>query len=265
MINTSTPFQSFGESYYENHGVNFGFSIPGGRGPGSRIVGYDAAGNLTPNIHFTQGGFNSATPTFGGFNPNAGANLGIGYRNSNGGGFNLGLSLNKGSSRQITTTTPSLTTMNGFGGTMFTGAQRPFVTSFVPIVGHGGAPVIRNYAPINSGYPDNAITRAVSSGQLNSIQLPPEERQPVETQYGNRDSSARYGDSSVQAIKAERQRKLAAHQRAIQAILDEAASLESQQEFTKARIKYREALGKAKDESVKNQIRALIKASRTKG
>jgi hypothetical protein len=54
-INTQTPFTSVNDSYYENFGVNFGFSIPGGRGNGSRVVGYGPQGQLLPNLVFQNG------------------------------------------------------------------------------------------------------------------------------------------------------------------------------------------------------------------
>ena len=59
QVGVSTPFTSVSDSYYENHGVGFGFSLPGGRGPGSKVVGYNGFGR-TPNLRFTQNGAASA-------------------------------------------------------------------------------------------------------------------------------------------------------------------------------------------------------------
>lgn len=262
-INVSTPFQTNSDTFFENHRVGFGFALPGGRGNGSRIVGYGPQG-LTPNIGFSNG-LNGAVPQFGGFNPASAARFGFGRVGSNGGGFSLGFNLAKGSNRQSLTTTPSLTTQNGFGGSLFSGQVRPFATGVVPIVGQGGDFRPRqNFVELQQ--PDNGVTRALQSGQLN-LSAPPRDQtfQPTAPMnYSSAQSTAATGDMSVGEIKAERQRRIAAQNQIVSGILERAQQLEQEKNFALARSKYREALSQTNDPQTKARINALIKATRLK-
>jgi len=168
-INVSAPTTVSSGRFFANNGFSFGFSLPGGRGNGSRVVGFGRQG-ITPNLIFRNGGGGGVGP-FGGSNPTSGARLGFGRAGSNGGGFSLGLNLAQGSSRQSTTTTPSLTTQNGSGGSLFSGQVRPLAAGVIPIVGQGGNFRTRsNFVELPSI--DNAVTRALQSGQLNSVPAP---------------------------------------------------------------------------------------------
>lgn len=157
MIDVGTPLAGFGNSWFERQGVGFGFSLPGGHGGGSRVVGLLPNGQFTPNgqLIFNQGSFGAARPWFGGYDPNAAGRLGFGV-GGQGGGFRLGFEFAKGSSRTITSTAPSLMVQNGSGGFIGSGQWTPFVTGWVPVVGNYSVPLP----------PDNAVTRAVQSGQL---------------------------------------------------------------------------------------------------
>jgi hypothetical protein len=271
-INTQTPFTSVNDSYYENFGVNFGFSIPGGRGNGSRVVGYGPQGQLLPNLVF-QNGSGGAIPRFGGYSPNSGATFGFGNRGANGGGFSLGFNLAQGSTRTSTTVVPSLTTQNGFGGSLISGQTRPFVTGVLPVVGGG----FSNVRPgLGNGFnsngasyyqPDNGVTRALQSGQLDltrpATPAPrPESSKPIS--YSDENSSALHGDLSVAQIKAERKRRLVVAKRQFDDALAEAKQLEENNELEAARAKYRQASGLTKDKQLKKQIAKRIKATRTK-
>src|SRR5437879_4385557 len=68
----STTFHMFGDSFFENIGVNFGFNIPAPSNRGrSAVVGLTSQGMLNPGgINFVQGGAGAALPPFGGFVPN---------------------------------------------------------------------------------------------------------------------------------------------------------------------------------------------------
>jgi len=157
MIDVGTPMNGFGSSWYERHGVGFGFSLPGGQWGGSRVIGLLPNGQFTPHgqLQFNQGSFGGTLPPFGGYDPNAAGRLGFGVAGS-GGGFHLGFEFGKGSSRTITSSVPSLLVQNGSGGFIGSGQWTPFVTGWIPVVG--------NYTAPQS--PDNAVTRAVQSGQL---------------------------------------------------------------------------------------------------
>ncbi len=267
-INVSTPFTSTSDSYYENIGVGFGFSIPGGRGPGSRVVGLSPNGQLMPNLTFSRGiGFGRP---FGGFVPGAGGAFGFRQVGNNGGGFALGLNFAKGSRRSIVSTTPSLTVQNGFGGSIYSGQIRPFVTGVVPIVGSNFATPVPNFngriypAPMPI---DNAVTRAINSGQLSLARNRAEEQPLTESasvDYGDAESTAIHGDASVASLKAERIRRLAAQQKAIDDKIHEAEQLAEQQEFAMARTKYREALRLVKDDVIRKDILNRIAATRNR-
>ena len=270
-INVQTPFTSINDDFYENFGVNFGFSIPSGRGNGSRVVGYGPQGQLFPNLVF-QNGSGGAIPPFGGFSPNSGATFGFANRGQGGGGYSLGFNLAQGSTRTSTTVAPSLTTQNGFGGSMFSGQTRPFVTGVVPVVGRGFSNVRPGLGGgINSGYgqrvyrPDNGVTRAMQSGQLDfSRPSTPPPRRSGPVSFSKKDSTAVQGALSVSQIKAERKRRLETAQRQFESTIAEAKSLESNNEMSAARFKYRESLEFTQDKNEKSRIKRLIKATRSK-
>ncbi len=253
-VNVTTPFVTNRDSYFENFGVNFGFSFGGGGGSGSRVSGLLPNGRLIPNPTFFQGGSLGAQPVFGGYSPNAGARFGFGRRNPDGSGFSLGIHLAKGSNRQSFTTAPSLTVQNGFGGSLFHGSVRPFVSGYVPVVGNGPPPI------------DNAVTRAIRSGQLDLNYQPEESSAATSTSapvtYSNANSTANHGDRSVEAIKAERERRIAIEAQALKEILDEAQRLVDQNELSLARTKFREALRLTENERLRNEIKGRIASTR---
>lgn len=272
-INVSTPFTSLNDSFYENFGVNFGFGFRGGRGNGSRVVGYGPQGQLQPNIVFSQNGFAGTIPPFGGYSPNAGATFGFGNVGRNG-GYSLGFNFAQGSTRTSTTVAPSLTVQNGFGGSLISGQTRPFVTGMIPVVG-GGVPGFSNVMPgygFDPGYRDivpmdNGVTRAFRSGQLKlgSRSQPTQRTAPsTPVTFSNKNSSALTGDLSVAQIKAERVKRMAARQRQFESTLAEAKQLESDKRYAEARVKYRAATKLTDDKRLRDQLKQIIKASRSK-
>lgn len=263
MINVGTPFNSVNNSFYERNGVNFGFTIPGGRGNGSRIVGLNPQGMITPNINFTQNGFGSAVPPFGGYDPGAGARTGFGVINRNGGGFSLGFELGKGSNRSITSTVPSVTVPNGFGGSIRNGAIRPFVTGVIPVVSSGNSFVPR--ATLMQPAPDNAVTRAVQSGQLRlggAVEPTPVELGPAN--YSPEFSSAETSDISVAEIKARRAAKIRAKEERLEYLIQSISELEEDRNFVQARANIWEAIRLTDDKSLKARLREQLKGLRGK-
>ncbi len=119
MIHTATPFQTMGTSQYQNNQI--GFSLGG------------------PNFFANINPGNNPIP----FAPEA-VNTGLsgGFSQSYGNGIsgNLRFNFAQGSSRTMSSTTPSLTTMDGYPGFISSVTTVPFVSSVMPIV--GGAPVI---------------------------------------------------------------------------------------------------------------------------
>ncbi|TWU05509.1 hypothetical protein [Stieleria varia] len=116
MITTQAPFQQIGSSFHEQNGVQW--SIGG------------------PNFQANFGGGNVQAP-FGNPDPNSGLRTGIGFGSGPIRG-SLGLNFAQGSSRSISSTTPSLTTMNGYPGSISSQTIRPFVTGVTPVVSGGG-------------------------------------------------------------------------------------------------------------------------------
>lgn len=114
MIHTQTPLQQGGSGFYESSGVNW---------------------SLRGRNFFASFGQGPLLPQFG--NPTGDTGLRTGFGFGGGGGLsgNLGFNFSQGSSRGFSSTTPSLTTTNGYPGSIFSGTVRPFVTGFSPVVG----------------------------------------------------------------------------------------------------------------------------------
>jgi hypothetical protein len=126
QVTVATPYQSVGDSFFENMGTSWGV---GGR-------------NWFLNVF---GSPNQAAPQFGGFDPSAGAGLGFGF---GGGGLNgsfLG-NFSQGSRRSFTSQTPSITLQNGYPGGIFDSSLSPFVVSYIPVV--GGFPAFGSLVPV---------------------------------------------------------------------------------------------------------------------
>ena len=132
-------FNNTSNSFYENIGVGFGFSIPGG----ANTVGIGPNGQRTPGgaIRFQQNNVLGAQPQFGNFAPGANGQAGFAVRGGDA-GFNLGLTFGQGSSSSITSQSPSVTVPNGGTGFVSDTTMQPFVIGVIPVVGGGGAPLI---------------------------------------------------------------------------------------------------------------------------
>ncbi len=127
MINVSTPLNTAGGSFFENIGFNWSL-----RGP-----------NWFANFN------GMAPPPFGNFDPNSGLRSGVAF-GGNGVNGTLGFTFGQGSSRTITSTTPSVTLMDGVPGGITSQTIRPFVTGITPVVG---------------GYPTSSFGTIPSPGQ----------------------------------------------------------------------------------------------------
>ena len=244
----STPLNRVNDSFFERIGVGFNFSIPNG-------------GN--PPIVFRQGGAAAAIPAFGGFDPNAGANLGVGIR-GNGFNANFNISAAQGSSRSFSSVTPSVTVPNGGTGFISDGSQRPFVTGLIPVV--GGYNVPRPYFPsvqphtinplrakIQQYYEQQAKRTVGDAERLAGAMLPRAELSPTDKMSlklgASRASSAGYGDLSVAEIKRNKAVLDAAETDAknqeILALIERARGAEAAGKLGAAKIYYRQAATRA--------------------
>ena len=234
QIGIQTPFNTARDSFYERMGINFGFQFAGGRGPGSRIVGYNPLTQTAGGpIVFSQNGFGSAIPPFGGYDPNTSGRFGYAYVRPDGGGYHLGFELGQGSTRSLTNQTPSIVVQNGFGGSVFDGSFRPFVTGVIPVTGAG------MYVPRTV---DNAVTRAIQSGQLNGTYERSSggaerasQRPAPPVSYSRSDSSAQHGDISVAEIKRQREKAAERDRQEYLDLVDQLAEAESSGQYRLAR------------------------------
>lgn len=248
QINLGTPFHTTSDSFHERMGVNFGFSIAGGQGSGSRVVGLGPGGFLTPNINFTQNSAGSTIPAFGGFDPNSGARFGFSSRSPGGGGFSLGFDLSQGNTRTLSSTTPSITILNGGIGVIGSGAAVPFVTGVTPIVGY-------------TQVPDNAVTRAINSGQLRPYAPQERSRDADESngRTGNPVSSATSGDISVSDIKAQQAAQELHRQHEFETAIIAATTAVEMGDYRTARINLRMAIKLEKDPTEQRRLRDWLK------
>lgn len=158
MIHTQTPLQQLGSSFYEQNGVQW--SLQG------------------PNFNANFGGAPVVAP-FGNPDPNAGLRTGVGFGSGRTRG-SLGLNFNQGSSQSISTTTPSLTTTDGFPGSISSGTVRPFVTGVTPIVSGSGYspqqlnppnPAFQNFHAYQNQYLQNRIQANYNAKQSKALEV----------------------------------------------------------------------------------------------
>lgn len=227
QVNVATPFNSVGHSFYENIGTSWGL-----RGPG---------------WFFNFGG--APPPAFGGFDPNAGANFGAGFRAGNTSGF-FNLNVGQGANSTLVSQTPSVTIPNGGNGYFIDGTFRPFVTSITPVVG-----MQDNSDPS----PLRERLRRLKSGEVKVASLGEEEanNQPAANVGGGavgggggvagsgRASSAERGAQSVAAIKAQAAAAQQTEDTELVALLEKAKGAEAAGKPSVARIYYQMAARRA--------------------
>ncbi len=236
QIQVSGPLSSAGSSFHENFGVNFGFGFGGG-----------GMSRQAPGVTFSQN--NAVRPAFGGFDPNSGARFGFSNRNGDGGGFSLGFNFSEGNSRILNSVSPSITIPNGGFGSLTAGRFSPFVTGVIPVVGT-----------------DNAVTRAVASGQLKPyIPSRTERSRSTPSNATSSDTStATTSDASVAHIKAERQQAEQLRAQSFEQAVAAAKLAERERDYPNIRRNIRRAL-KSTDDPVKTrELRLWMKEFRGK-
>ena len=226
-----TPFNSASHSFYENIGTAWGVQ---GRGWFFNFGG-GGAGNPAP---------------FGGFDPNAQANFGTGFR---GNGFrgNFRMTAGQGSDSTLTTSTPGVMVPNGGIGFFSDVQQRPFVLGIIPVVGEPVSPLRWR------------LERMAEQGNSPRVGASDSDRSPESSGGGSSStSSASRGDLSVAAIKAEQAAEDAAKAAEVAELLAKARELEAAGKTASAKIHYRRvalrATGKVQQE-IAAKIRELEK------
>ena len=114
MVHTASPLQSIGSSYSEGGGVSW--SLRG------------------PNWFANFGGGGPLLPPFGPVDPGGGLRGGFRFGGGDVSG-SLRFHFGQSSQQSIVSTTPSLTTTNGFPGSIQSGVVQPFVIGLTPVVG----------------------------------------------------------------------------------------------------------------------------------
>ena len=226
-----TPFNSASSSFYENIGVSWGLQ---GRG-----------------WFANSGGAGGGIPSgFGGFDPNAQATLGAGFRgNGFSGGFRM--TAGQGSDSTLITGTPGVMVPSGGMGFFSDVQQRPFVLGIVPVVGESVSPLrwrLERMAEL--GNSPGAGGASVSGSKGN-------------TGGGSSSSStAERGDLSIAAIKAQQAAEEAAKAGEIAELLAKARELEAEGKISSAKIHYRRAAQRAtgkEQQEIAAKIRELEK------
>jgi general secretion pathway protein D len=149
QIVVEVRFVSLRDEFFERVGIDFDFSINDNSAVvdpnadvvtgGSTIIGRDPTDtvNFTPttdlDLRFVQNSFNAAEPIFGGFQAAQAANFGFAILSDIEVFFLIQAA--KGDQRTNITQAPTVTMFNGQSASVTDGAQRPFVTSVVPVVG----------------------------------------------------------------------------------------------------------------------------------
>ena len=248
QIKVGTPLQRSSDSYFERQGINFGFFMNGN----SRIRGLSPTGQILPNIVVSQNSVGSAIPQVGGFDPNSQLTSGVGVFGSNG-GFSLGLFAGKGSSRSLTSTTPSVVMQNGQVGSIFSGTQRPFVVGLTPVL--GGAQT----GPVLA-WPRTTNTPL----QLSSDPTPDDWQTHEPTTYSNNNSTAAQGDISIAEIERQKAIALDAANAELVADIDSLVTAAQDHidagEYGAARAKFGRALRKMGDNTGMQELRDTVLA-----
>ncbi len=136
------------DNFFERVGIDFDFRLNDNSGLNpnalpdevnqSAVIGREAVPEgFTPSgdldVAFGQNSFASAIPQFGGFDAQTAANFGFAILSDI--EVFLLIQASKGDSRSNVTQAPVVTMFNGQSASVNDGAQRPFVTSVVPVVG----------------------------------------------------------------------------------------------------------------------------------
>jgi general secretion pathway protein D len=181
QVTIEVRFITLNDDFFERIGVDFDFNIDDNTGLNSAdlvklddegpdiTIGLDPNGNPTfdLDIPFTQGSFASTTPTFGGFDANSAANIGFAILSDIEAFFLIQAA--QGDTRTNVLQAPKVTLFNGQTAFVSDTAQRPFVTSVIPVVGDFAAahqPVI---TVLNEG--TSLSVRAVVSNDRRFIRL----------------------------------------------------------------------------------------------
>jgi hypothetical protein len=257
QVQLTTPYHQLHDSFYENFGLGWGINRMGPKG----------------GFFFNTGPVNSAPPPFGGYDPASDARFGAGIV---GKGFNLGFSLGAGtgSTRSNVMESPTIVIPNGGSGSLFSGSQRPFVTSVVPVVGEGG--VFSGDTPgVMPANQSSASPIRERLARLQQGEVPPQRHQagshdpdPPAAAGGqtgsaravassSADSTANHGDLSVTEIRRQQSAEEATRQAELLERLEKARSYEDAGKLSIAKVYYQQAAARATGEQKQHLLKKV--------
>lgn len=214
QVTVGTPYHNFGDSFYENFGIGFGFNLRGYNvnGPGTRVVGLLPNGQFVPggDIQFRQGSFGAAVPTMGGFNPAAGATGGFAVGGRGGDAF-FNFAAGQGRTTTHTMEAPMVTVMNGQPGSFSDQMQTPFVTGVTPIVGGMGGGFSMPPVPTTRVSPLLERVQRMQAGERGSSSASARSRKAADKPAAVRDeledaSASTAGQPALSIAEIQRQR-----------------------------------------------------------
>jgi hypothetical protein len=217
-----------GDSFFEQIGFGLGFHLSAPRG----------------GVFFNQGGFDSALPPFGGYQPNDVAAFSFGSRGPRG-GFSIRFAAGQGASRSLVSQGASVTVPNGGVGWVADSVLRPFVTGIVPVVGAvGRSPVLERLSRMRElSQPSSAASSA--GGQRQDRRSVHRGEQPSFSRPAAERSTAEQGDLSVAEIRDQLAADDEAKEREVRSLLTRARQLEQAGKPGVARIYYQQAASRA--------------------
>jgi len=230
-----SPFNSIGNSFYENIGVSWGLQ---GNGWFARF-----------------GGAPGVTPPFGGFDPAAQGQFGAGFRGGGMSGF-LNFSAGQGSDSFIGSQAPSVVLPSGGFGFVSDTLQRPFVLGIVPVL--GDEPVSPVKQALSRLEAEGGIQRLGREDSEEGLKLGGTKASGAASGGASGGaSSAERGDLSIAEIRARQAAEDSAAAAEIDGLVEKAAQSESSGKLGLARIYYRQALRRASG-SRKTELEAKI-------
>jgi hypothetical protein len=243
QVQVSTPLNNVNDSFYERFGIDWGFQ---GR-----------------NWFFNTGAGNSGIPAFGGYDANADARFGFGFRGSGGSGF-FQLAAGQGSSRSIVSSTPSVVMQNGSIGSVRDISVRPFVTGFIPVV--GDSPVVERLERLRREASTKSSGGVLSDQELllgvgNSKQA--RDEKTAQTVARSSGSTAERGDISLAEIRRSQATTPSKPEGELKQLIEQARLAEASGRAGAARIRYQRAAAKATGE-LKQELLAKAKSLNSK-
>lgn len=200
------------------------------------------------------------TPLVGvhdGFHEHFGAGFGFGI-GGRGGSFGFGLHGASGSHRSLSMSAPSVTVTNGGTGFMQDVTLSPFVTGLVPVVGYSvSSPIADRIARLRAGEP---VPAADATPTVDSRSSPARQDRfsgPHRSSSSVARSTAELGDLSVAEIRRRQQFEERMHDDELARLVDEAHEALRAGRLGAARVRFRQAAGRAQGEEQEQLLRQL--------